>query len=213
MTKFRRCAVWLALAVLIVTCSERPVSAQLTRGFISGIVTDSTGAILSGVAVTITNTATNISRDTVTNDVGFYRFTALEPAAYTVQFTLAGFEQHKVNSVTVNTAQEITINQTLKVGGIKEEVSVTEIAGVSLSKTTATIERTFAGSLVEDLPLQTNASGYRDVTRIAFLAPNVTRAPGQNGFAVSGQRSRNNDFLLDGVDNNDISVTLDSTRI
>jgi outer membrane receptor protein involved in Fe transport len=213
MTKFSRCAVWLALAFFIATWGARPVSAQLTRGFISGVVSDASAAILTGVQVTITNTATNISRDTATNDVGFYRFTAVEPGAYTVQFRLAGFEEHKVSSVTVNTAQEVTINQTLTVGGVGAEVSVTEIPGADLSKTTATIERTFTGTLVEDLPLQTNASGYRDVTRIAFLAPNVARAPGQNGFAVSGQRSRNNDFLLDGIDNNDITVTLDSTRI
>src|SRR5690242_16846784 len=98
MTKFRRCAVWLALAVLIFTWSERPVSAQLTRGLISGIVSDATGAILSGVEVTITSTATNTSRDTVTNDVGFYRFTAVEPGGYTVQFRLAGFEEHQFSA-------------------------------------------------------------------------------------------------------------------
>jgi outer membrane receptor protein involved in Fe transport len=218
MTKFSRCAVGHALAVLVlaiivVAWGVLPVSAQLTRGFISGIVSDTSSAILAGVQVTITNTATNISRDTVTNDAGFYRFSAVEPGDYTVEFKLAGFEGYKVRSVSVSTAQEVTINQTLNVGGLTTDVSVTEVPGADLSKTTATIERTFTGTLVEDLPLQTNASGYRDVTRIAFLAPNVARAPGQNGFAVSGQRSRNNDFLLDGIDNNDISVTLDSTRI
>jgi outer membrane receptor protein involved in Fe transport len=205
--------VWFALVALIVSWSVLPATAQLTRGFISGIVTDSSGGILAGVQVTITSTATNISRETITNEVGFYRFTAIEPGDYTVEFKLPGFENRKVAGVTVSTAQEVTINQSLSVGAVTAEVSVTTIPGTDLAKTTATIERTFTGTLVEDLPLQTNASGTRDVTRIALLAPNVTRAPGSNQFAASGQRARNNNFMLDGIDNNDYSVTLDSARV
>src|SRR5438093_13175180 len=89
--------------------------AQMVRGFVSGTVTDATDAIIAGVQVTITNKATNISRDTVTNDAGFYRFVAVEPADYSVAFSLSGFETHKIDTVTVRTAQEIVINQTLKV--------------------------------------------------------------------------------------------------
>ncbi|HEY2381029.1 MAG TPA: carboxypeptidase-like regulatory domain-containing protein, partial [Terriglobia bacterium] len=213
MMKFNRWAAWLTTMALIFAWSVAPASAQLTRGFISGIVSDSSGAVLAGVEVTITNTATNISRDTITNDTGLYRFAAVEPGDYRVEFKLAGFETQRIDAVSVDTAQEKTLNQTLKVGGVNSEVLVTAIPGAELSKTTATIERTFQGSLIEDLPLQTNSSGFRDTTRIAFLAPNVTRAPGQNGFAVSGQRSRNNNFMLDGIDNNDYTVTLDAVRI
>lgn len=213
MMKFNRWAAWLTLATLMTAWGVFPATAQLTRGFISGIVTDSSGGILPGVQVTITNIATNISRETITNDLGFYRFTAIEPGDYTVEFKLPGFEDRKVAGVPVNTAQEVTINQSLNVGAVTAEVSVTEIPGTDLAKTTATIERTFAGTLIEDLPLQTNASGTRDVTRIALLAPNVTRAPGSNQFAASGQRARNNNFMLDGIDNNDYSVTLDSARV
>src|SRR5215469_6255553 len=106
LTKLSRCAVWHVLAVIFVAWSVLPVSAQLTRGFISGIVSDSSSAILAGVQVTITNTATNISRDTITNDAGFYRFSAVEPGDYTAEFKLEGFEGRRVRSVTVNTAQE-----------------------------------------------------------------------------------------------------------
>lgn len=213
MMKFNRWAAWLIMMALLVVWGIQPAAAQLTRGFISGIVSDSSGAALAGVEVTITSAETNISRDSITNEDGLYRFTAVEPGDYTVEFKLPGFETDRIAAVSVSTAQEKTLNRTLKVGGVTSEVSVTEVPGAELSKTTATIERTFQGSLVEDLPLQTNASGYRDTTRIAFLAPNVTRAPGQNGFAASGQRSRNTNFMLDGIDNNDYSVTLDAARI
>jgi outer membrane receptor protein involved in Fe transport len=211
--KFNRLAGWLTLTALMIGWGVSPATAQLTRGFISGIVTDSSGGILAGVQVTITNTATNISRETITNDLGLYRFTAIEPGDYTIEFKLPGFEDRKVAGVPVNTAQEVTINQTLGVGAVTAEVSVTEIPGTDLAKTTATIERTFTGTLIEDMPLQTNASGTRDVTRIALLAPNVTRAPGSNQFSASGQRARNNNFMVDGIDNNDYSVTLDSARV
>src|SRR5207245_1209350 len=68
-----------------------PAGAQLTRGFVSGTLTDASKAIVAGVNVTITNKATNISRETVSNDVGFYRFAAVEPGDYTVEFKLPGF--------------------------------------------------------------------------------------------------------------------------
>ncbi len=186
--------------------------AQLIRGFVSGTVTDTTDAIIAGVQITITNKATNISRDTVTNDVGFYRFVAVEPGDYSVEFKLAGFETLKIDRIPVKTAQEVVINQTLSVGGVTTEVSVLETPGVELQKTTATIERTFSDRLIGELPFQVY-NGVRDVTRLALLAPTVSRANGSNEFSANGQRARNNSFSVDGVDNNDLSVTTNSLRI
>jgi len=202
----------LILPVLALVCVTQIAQAQLVRGFVSGTVTDTTNAILAGVQVTLTNKATNISRDSVTNDVGFYRFAAAEPGEYSVEFKLAGFESHKVESITVNTAQEVVVNQTLAPGGITAEVSVVDTPGVSLDKTMATIERTFPERLVSDLPFIIN-NGARDITRMALLAPTVSRAPGSNEFSANGQRARNNNFTIDGVDNNDLSVTLNSARV
>lgn len=208
----------LALLALTLTGTVSPAFSQLVRGALSGVVTDPSGAVLPGAQVIITNKETNISRNTTTNDSGFYRFAALEPGDYSVQFRLSGFEARKVDTVSITTAQEATINQTLMVGGVTAEISVTEIAGAELAKSTPTIERTFPGALVEDLPIFNNSStsssaGVRDVTRLAYLAPNATRAPGQNGFSVNGQRSRSNNFMLDGIDNNDYAVTLDAARV
>src|SRR3989442_4325047 len=85
------------------------------------------------------------------------------------------------------------------------KVSVVETPGVEFEKTTATVERTFSQRVIEDLPFQVY-NGARDITRLALLAPTVTRAAGSNGFAANGQRARNNNFTIDGVDNNDLSV-------
>jgi hypothetical protein len=185
--------------------------AQLYRGFISGTVTDASSAVIAGVQVTITNSATNIVRDTLTNEVGFYRFAAVEPGIYSIQFRLAGFEGQVVSDVSVSTAQEVVINRTLAASGGTTEITVETVPGVQLDKTIATIERTLPERVVSDLPLQVFNNG-RDISRLAVLAPTVNRVGGSNEMAGNGQRARNNNFMIDGVDNNDLSVTISSAR-
>ena len=185
--------------------------AQLTRGFISGTITDASNAVIAGVQVTITNTGTNISRESVTNELGFYRFVAVEPGNYSVEFKASGFENRRISSVAVSTTQEVVINQTLTVGAVTTEVSVVDTPGAELEKTSATIERTLSDRVVSELPMQVYNLG-RDISRLALLAPTVNRASGSNEFAGNGQRARNNNFMIDGVDNNDLSVTLSAAR-
>src|SRR5215831_4151995 len=210
MLKFNRWALCLALTAVSLAWGVDSAVAQLTRGFISGTITDSSGAILPAVQVKITNTATNITRQMVSNDTGFYRFVAVEPGTYAVEFRLSGFASEKTDSINVGAAQEVVVNQTMNVGGITAEISVVETPGIELAKTDATISRTISERVVQDLPL---TAATRDVTRLALLAPTVTRAPGSNEFAANGQRARNNNFMLDGTDNNDLSVTLNNARI
>ena len=209
MLKFHQWAVWIAVT-LVFASTINSARGQLTRGFISGTVTDASQAVVPGVSVSITNKLTGISRETVSTDAGFYRFVAVEPGTYSVEFKLAGFETRRIDTVTVSTAQEVTLNQALNVVGVTADVLVTETPGVQLAKTNPTIERTFAERMVSDLPL---TAARRDVTRLALLAPTVTRAPGSNEFSANGQRARNNNFIIDGVDNNDYTVTLTSARV
>jgi hypothetical protein len=201
-----------ALIAVVLVGTMHVAEAQLVRGFVSGTVTDQTEAVVPGVQVTITNKATNMSRESLTNGSGFYRFAALEPGAYSVEFQLAGFETRKIANVSIKTAQEVVINQKLTVGATSTEVSIVETPGVELKKTTATVERTFSQRVVEVLPFQVY-NGARDITRLALLAPTVNRAPGSNEFAANGQRARNNNFTIDGVDNNDLSVSLSMTSV
>src|SRR5262245_44104084 len=180
------------LVVLLLAASLS--HAQLIRGFVSGTVTDSGGAVAPGVQVTLTSVSTNASRQLVTNDSGFYRFVAVEPGEYSVEFLLPGFETRKVGGVVVRTAQEVVLDQALKVGGISTDVSVLSSPGIEINKTTPTVESTFSGRLVLELPIQI-FSGSRDISRLALLAPAVTRGPSFSEFSANGQRSRNNDFM------------------
>lgn len=184
---------------------------QLTRGFISGTVQDATGAVMPDVTVKITNKATNISAETQTNARGIYRFVAVEPGTYTVEFSKAGFETKKVENVNVSTSQEVTVNQELGVAGTATTVEVQEAPpGVELAKSTATIDRVLPQQIIQNLPL---TGGTRDVNTLTLLTPTVARGPGSTGISANGNRARNNNFMLDGVDNNDVSVTLSNASI
>ncbi len=200
---FRVVCVSLLLAV--------PAVAQLTRGFISGTVQDPASAVMPGVRVAITNQSTGIKSETETNNVGVYRFVAVEPGAYQVEFSKAGFETRRIENVLVTATQEVVLNQTLAIAATTATVEVSETPpGVVLAKTTASLERKLDQQFIANVAL---TGSTRDVNQLALLAPTANRAPGSTGIAANGQRARNNNFLLDGVDNNDLSVTLTSNRI
>lgn len=184
--------------------------AQLTRGFISGTLQDSTGAVIPNADVKIVQKATSFERKTATNAEGLYRFVGVDSGIYSVEFSKPGFQLTRVENIEVGTAQEVTVNQILPVSTSTTVVEVTEAPpGVELSKSTATIERTFPQIFIQNIPL---TSATRDVTQLALLAPTSARGPGSTGISANGQRARNNNFLLDGIDNNDPSVTIANNR-
>src|SRR2546425_12680770 len=102
---------WKLFAVLALTlvCAPQIAEAQLVRGFVSGTVTDTTNAILAGVQVTLTNKGTNISRDSVTNDVGFYRFAAVETGEYSIEVQRGGLVSQQVEESNVKTYQRVIV--------------------------------------------------------------------------------------------------------
>src|SRR5262245_61080406 len=160
---------------------------QLTRGTLSGTVQDASGAVVPDALVKITNRATNITNESRSNAEGIYRFVAVEPGWYTVDFSKAGFDTRKVENVQVSTSQDVTLNQTLAISTAATTVQVIEApAGVELAKSTATIERTLPQVFIESAAL---TGATRDITRLALLAPTVTRAPGSNEFSANGNRA------------------------
>jgi hypothetical protein len=207
------------LAVLIFVFAAAPAEAQLTRGAISGTVRDATGAVVPGAAVTVTNIDTNISRSAVSDALGFYRVPALEPGRYRVVTELSGFTTVEFKDIRVVTAQEHTLNVELNVAGVGEAITVTgQAEAVQLNKSNPTIGLTSTARQAVELPL----SAARNINNLIALSPNAlnlqagTSGAGgvaQGGFAVNGQRSRNNNYMIDGSDNNDIAVTISTTQI
>lgn len=199
------------IAALAAVLSGSASYAQLTRGAIIGSVQDPTAAVVVNASVRIVNNATKAERSTATNQNGFYRFDGVDPGVYSVTFIAPGFAEARVNDVAVTTSHEVTINQQLTVGSSTTTVNVSDNPpGVELEKTTATIQRTLPQTFIENVP---TTPGTRDVNQLALFAPTAVHGPGSTGISVGGQRARNDNFLLDGIDNNDPSVTLSNNRV
>lgn len=197
-------------ALLFAVVLPTSALAQLTRGSVAGTVRDTTNAVVTGATVRLVDVDRNQTRDTTTNEEGFYRFGALEPGTYRVVIERSGFSTVENREVVVRTSIETTFDAELPAGGTTESVDVTAQAeGIALNKTNPTIGLNATARQAEELPL----SAGRDVNQLALLSPNAVRAPGASGISVNGQRARNNNFTIDGSDNNDISITVSTAPI
>ncbi|MGE0452776.1 MAG: TonB-dependent receptor [Vicinamibacteria bacterium] len=200
-------AAFLALGALILAA---PVEAQITRGAISGVVRDASGGLVPGAVVTATNVDTNIGRSSVSDAQGFYRIPALDPGTYTVKAELSGFNTVVFKDIPLTSSGEVTINAELAVASVGETITVTGKAeAVELNKTNPTVGTTSTARQVVELPL----SADRNINNLMATGPNVSRVTGQGTYAANGQRSRNNNYMIDGSDNNDVSVTIATTQV
>lgn len=185
-------------------------NAQIVRGAISGTVTDSTGAVVRSASVTATNTATNVSRTVQSDAAGFYRVGALDAGTYDVVVTMQGFATVENKGVVVRSATDTSVDVELSLAPLGETVSVTAVlTELPLNRSSATIGSTIPETMVESLPLPTG----RDINNLILTMPNVSQTNGQGTYAINGQRPRNNNYMIDGSDNNDFSVTIATSQI
>ncbi len=201
------------LAVVACLSLSTLVCAQGTGGRILGLVSDPTGAVLSGVKVSATNDATSIVRDAVTNDSGEYVFPTLPVGTYSVSFDANGFKKAVRRGIALDVNQAITLNMTMKVGESKEVVDVTSEAPL-VDTTSTQLGAVVNNRSVNELPL--NA---RDTYQFLQLQPGVQSQLGSSGgtfygsddagaVSVNGGRSRANNFSVNGGDANDQFVNL-----
>ncbi len=194
---------------LTLTALAAMASAQLTRGAISGTIRDQSGGAIPGATVTVTNTETGATRSGVSDVIGFYRLPALEPGLYRVRVELSGFTPFST-TLNISADLEVKVNVDLKVASLGETVMVEgKATEVELNKTSPTVGTTSTSRQVVELPL----SADRNINNLMGTGPNVNRVTGQGTFAANGQRSRNNNYMIDGSDNNDISVTIATTQV
>lgn len=199
----------LIVAALAVTLAPRFAFAQVDRATLSGTVKDSGGAVLPGATVSVTNTATNVAQDQQTTSTGSYLFVNLIPGQYDVAIELSGFKKD-TERVTLEVGQRARLDATLQVGAISETVQVTQNAQL-LNSSEATLGTVISPTQITNLPL-----AIRNWDDLLALVPGVeqdryTEQGGGTSFGrtgginVHGARALQNDFLLDGVDNNSIS--------
>jgi len=178
---------------------------QAIDGNVVGTVTDASGAAVVGADVTATNVATNVSASTKTNGSGEYRFEHLLAGTYRITAKMTGFKTVSEN-VIVELNKTGTRNISLTPGATTETVEVSGTPPV-IDTTTAQLQNTFDNKLVSDSPMAATGSG---VINLSLLDAGVATSGGiglGTGPSVSGQRPRNNNFTIEGVDNNNKGVT------
>src|SRR6266446_3668324 len=203
----RRFLDWTLLLGALLAVSALPAIGQIDRGAIEGRVLDSSGGAVPNAIVKVTNKATGVVVTTPVNQKGEYQVLALIPGTYSVKVSADGFGSVLHDDIDLHVQDRLSIDFTLKVGSVKQEVVVT--AGEPLLQTqSADVGSVVDEQHINDLPL--NGRRYAD---LALLEPGVQKFyaannPAPDRFSVNGNLELQNNFLLNGVDNNSWSENL-----
>jgi hypothetical protein len=186
------------VGMLVALCAT---VAWAQSGSIQGTVVDNSGAVIQGAEVMVRNRETNAIRTATTSATGVYSVPNLPVGHYQVTVTREGFKVYHLDDVQLTVAQALGIDATLEPGTVTEEVMVraSDVPPVDLE--TSQVSNLVDERTMKDLPLLT-----RNPYDLLLLSPGTATTNALGGFTVNGSRERNNNFLLDGVDNNDTSV-------
>jgi hypothetical protein len=204
----------MARLLLIALLAAVLLSAQQITGTVTGIATDPSGALLSGVQVQLKNLQTNVTRDATTDAGGVYSIPFLPAGSYSLSASAAGFRTYQVESFTLQVGQTARLDLPLQLGDVTQTISVSGEAAV-LQTESASVGAVIDGSKIVDLPLN-----GRNFVQLAQLIPGVnpgtpgsisvrrgrgsigetSSAYGGTGMSANGARDTNNRFYLDGVE-------------
>ncbi len=200
------------LAALLVLAL--PSYAQIDNGSITGIVRDSSGAVVSGGSVTIKNLANGIAINVKTNSDGNYQALALIPGQYSVEVSAQGFKSERIPLIEIHVQSRAQADFTLTVGSTQQQVEV-QAAAIQLQTQTADVGVVIANKQINDLPLN-----GRDYDQLALLEPGVFQNPSsevanpaEGRFSANGNLELQNYFSLDGIDNNSGSENLQEQSV
>jgi outer membrane receptor protein involved in Fe transport len=193
----------LAAALLLPFFGPGSGIAQTSFGTITGIIRDTSGAVLPDASVTVTNEQTGLTRQATTDGSGAYTVPSLPPAVYTVSAELKGFKKGVASKVNLEVTQTLRVDIALQVGEISQTVEVQAEAPL-LQSETSTVGTVISNKQVVELPLN-----GRSFTELTYLIPGAVRQGGAifqtsgSRVSVSGARSEDNNYTLDGVNNNE----------
>jgi hypothetical protein len=179
---------------------------QAVSGDVVGSIVDASAAGVPNVKVSATNVATGVAKSTVTTADGQYRISNLPSGIYNLTASANGFATANLNGLEVTLTRTVTANITLQVGQVSSALEVSE-AAIAIDTTTATIGNTYDSRQARDLPVSSIGQGVLNLSLLnAGVASNGGIGVGQ-GPSVGGQRPYNNNFTIEGVDNNNKSIT------
>lgn len=171
-------------------------------GSIQGTVTDSAGAVVQGAEITVRNQESNASRTVTSSGTGAYSIPNLAVGIYGVTVKMASFKMFHASDLRLTIAETLSLNIQLEPGAVSEEVQVRadQIPDIDL-------ETSQVSNLVDQVKMQSLPLITRDPYQLVLLSPGTIETNSRlGGFSVNGSRERDNNFLLDGVDNNETSV-------
>lgn len=211
-SRFRKSSFGFSAVFALIYCLSigSSLSAQSTTGTISGTVLDQSGAVLPGVALTITHVETGAIRTIVTGNRGEYRISNLPPGSYQVQASFTGFQTGVRSGITLTVGRVAVVDFALSVGDVAEQVTVTGEAPL-IETTTATVGGVVDSRQMRDIPL--NARSFLELVPLQTNAHFAESGAidSAHGFgkklSISGTRYVGNSFLLDGADINDFFGT------
>ena len=190
--------------VCLLMLAGTPAAAQVDTGTLLGTIKDQSGGVLPGATVTVTHEGQGFSLSTVTREDGTFIITPIRTGTYTVRVEFPGFRKTERRGIGVSIEQSAVVDFTLEPGSLTEDVVVTANAPL-LETGSGTVGQALSSDVIENLPIN-----GRDYTILARLSPGVV--PPQPGaraplmFSANGVRPAQNNYMLDGIDNNTSNV-------
>ena len=206
-------AVCLATILTLAILSSAPSSAQVAGATLSGTVTDSTGGVVPGTQVVITNVATGVITKVTTNSDGFYISANLLPGGYNVTISAKGYTTEERTGIVLTVGAQQVFDLTLRVGSAATEVMVVTAEAPAVQLNSSDISAVVNATTVRELPL--NGRSWTDLATLQAGVNRIQTQPdfaagtdrGNRGFGqqltISGARPQQNNYRLDGVSLND----------
>lgn len=197
---------WRFLLLIMLLAIPRLSLGQLDQGAITGTVTDPKGAAVAHASVHLTDTDTNLVFDAQTDGSGVYTFQPIKIGNYTVTVSAQGFATVTKNGLELHVNDRLQANVQLTVGSVTETLQVTAQGTPLLQTQDATTGQVMTEAQINDIPL--NQRNYVFIAQLsAGVNPsNGSRGEGNGDFNANGQRATENNFILDGVDNNSNAI-------
>ncbi len=192
----RRVRIFAIVCSLLLVAAATPMRAQERTARVYGLVTDASGLVVPGVNVVLTNTATGVTREAVSNAEGIYNAPKLEPGPYLLSAELPGFKKFVRRGINLLPGDTVEANIRLEIGEITDIVSVTEQAPM-VERATGAFRSSLEAKIVEMLPL-----GARDAKFVLRLVPGTVRDH-RGDYAILGIDGGRAAYSLDGTDAQD----------
>jgi hypothetical protein len=199
--KFTSATIWRLLVIWAL--SNLNVFGQTYTGTITGAVTDAQGAKVAGAKVTLRNSATQETRAVDSNEEGRYAFAQLQPGTYSIQVTMAGFQESVTSNIKLIASQTREVNSSLTVGQVSERIEIMAEAS-TVDKQTANQQASLGSTAVQGLPMIARNPLVLFQTQAGVVAPRTgisgsTSDQNQNRYSINGGRDEQVLVLVDGI--------------